>query len=610
MKKLLIFIGIILAVVILTLAGGTLYLLYGDLSRFKPQLENAISDVTGREFRIAGTFDPEVLPVLSLVVEDFSLANADWSETAIQAQVGHLTAKVDPWALWSNTIRIEELQLRDVELLIETGPEQQSNLDFPRVAGTTTTDDPTAPPGTPFTIDLASAGVSKLRVVLRSHAAADTVIALDSLQASTDSAGNLKIAAAAAIDNHRIETKGLVGPLAALLEADAFTVDLAGSVAPETMPQLPYSVASRIAVADTMVHLDELAATIGSSDISGKVTIDNSAAMSLSGELRSRLIDLTEFATGDETPEPVATPPADPPADRILSDAPLDYSPLRKGRIDLTASIGELRTGEQDFTALELDVSLAEGKLSLDNRFAVSGGGSGKGTVQLNSATDPAELTVDMNISSLPIIQLAGSDAPAENVPAADLQVAITASGASPRALAASSNGKVHFDLGAGRLENRLLETVSGDLVARLFDALNPFAKKEPYSKLQCAYFDLQLTDGVGKLQNLVVQSKKLQILGEGTVDLNTEKLSITFNTKPRAGIGISADMFVTPFVRLAGTLAKPTVGLNKSGAALTTGGAIATGGLSILAQNVADRLTAEVDRCKDRNAPPPQQQQ
>lgn len=88
-------------------------------------------------------------------------------------------------------------------------------------------------------------------------------------------------------------------------------------------------------------------------------------------------------------------------------------------------------------------------------------------------------------------------------------------------------------------------------------------------------------------------------IVGGGDIDLKTEMLNIEFNTKPRKGVGISADMFVTPFVKLKGTLANPSVGLNKKGTLLTGGAAIATGGLSLLVKAAFDRATAEADQCE-----------
>ena len=63
--------------------------------------------------------------------------------------------------------------------------------------------------------------------------------------------------------------------------------------------------------------------------------------------------------------------------------------------------------------------------------------------------------------------------------------------------------------------------------------------------------------------------------------------------------MGVSADMFVTPFVKLSGTLAQPTVGLNAKGALLEGGLAVATGGLSFLYKGLMDRATAEADQCE-----------
>ena len=54
--------------------------------------------------------------------------------------------------------------------------------------------------------------------------------------------------------------------------------------------------------------------------------------------------------------------------------------------------------------------------------------------------------------------------------------------------------------------------------------------------------------------------------------------------------------MFVTPFVKLKGTLSSSTVGLDKKGALLAVG----TGGLSVLAQAAADRVSGEKDNCAE----------
>jgi hypothetical protein len=74
--------------------------------------------------------------------------------------------------------------------------------------------------------------------------------------------------------------------------------------------------------------------------------------------------------------------------------------------------------------------------------------------------------------------------------------------------------------------------------------------------------------------------------------------LDIEFNTKPRSGVGITADMFVTPFVKIGGTLTEPGVGMNARGTLMSGGAAALTGGISVLVQGLADRVTGERDQC------------
>jgi hypothetical protein len=108
----------------------------------------------------------------------------------------------------------------------------------------------------------------------------------------------------------------------------------------------------------------------------------------------------------------------------------------------------------------------------------------------------------------------------------------------------------------------------------------------------------LSVTDGIGKLDPVLFETENLQIVGSGDVDFRSEALNIEFNTKPRSGVGITADMLVTPFVMLSGTLAEPGIGLNKTGALLQGGAAVLTGGMSLLVGGLADRAAAEADRC------------
>jgi hypothetical protein len=98
----------------------------------------------------------------------------------------------------------------------------------------------------------------------------------------------------------------------------------------------------------------------------------------------------------------------------------------------------------------------------------------------------------------------------------------------------------------------------------------------------------------------VVLQTDKVTTVAKGKVDLHTEKILFTFNTKLRKGIGISASMVVNPFISVTGTLQKPFVGLDPSAVAVTGTVAVATAGLSLLVKSLSGRYLSSKDPCGD----------
>jgi uncharacterized protein involved in outer membrane biogenesis len=218
----------------------------------------------------------------------------------------------------------------------------------------------------------------------------------------------------------------------------------------------------------------------------------------------------------------------------------------------------------------------------------------------LDISTDEGQYTVlegKGEVDALPLRHLISGDIKDPSlVPPISITLDFTSKGSTPRALASSTNGRVLLTVGTGQNENNLLATVSGDVFAKLFSALNPFSKEDEFTTTDCTILALDITNGMADITGLYSQGDKVKVVGDGNIDLNTEALNIEFNTKPRKGVGVSADMFVTPFVKLKGTLSSPTVGLDKKGALL----AVSTGGLSVLAQAAADRVAGEKDNCAE----------
>ena len=117
--------------------------------------------------------------------------------------------------------------------------------------------------------------------------------------------------------------------------------------------------------------------------------------------------------------------------------------------------------------------------------------------------------------------------------------------------------------------------------------------------KLDCTIARVDIVNGQVTVQPVLVQSEKVTISAQGTIDLQTEKLSIDFNTRPRKGIGVSPGMFTNPFIRLEGTLTSPQIGVGAKGVA-SGALAAATGGATVVAGGVVDRVAGEKDMCSE----------
>jgi len=89
-------------------------------------------------------------------------------------------------------------------------------------------------------------------------------------------------------------------------------------------------------------------------------------------------------------------------------------------------------------------------------------------------------------------------------------------------------------------------------------------------------------------------------LVGTGKVDLETEELNVVWATKPRKGVGISASVITNSSIRLGGTLSDPRITIRPLEALAVTGAAVATGGLSLLAHGLFDRVTAEKKVCRE----------
>jgi hypothetical protein len=267
----------------------------------------------------------------------------------------------------------------------------------------------------------------------------------------------------------------------------------------------------------------------------------------------------------------------------------------------VNVQIDELRTRSLNVRDFEIDALVSEGAVKVENLSFASKRG---GYLSLSAELIPvesggAEFALDVDGKDLVMGFMAKTDEDLQALPLVELRVKLAANGETYREMAGSMDGYLRFVGAAGQVRTGSFTMFTQDFVSELIGAVNPFSKTDPYTSVECAVILLHFDDGVisGK-PAWVQQTDKLRIFANTTIDLKTEKLDGDFKTVPIKGLGISLSSLVNPYIKLTGTLAKPSVILDPGGVLVEGGIAVATAGLSILAKSFKDRFLSDKDPC------------
>ena len=161
------------------------------------------------------------------------------------------------------------------------------------------------------------------------------------------------------------------------------------------------------------------------------------------------------------------------------------------------------------------------------------------------------------------------------------------------------ADGVVSVRQGKGKVQEFIAAVLFRDVVLEALRTINPLRTRETERTLDCAIYGIKIAGGVADLEQVAIQTDQLLLVVSGSVHLGSEKLDLNFRAKPREGIGISLGTLANSLLAVRGTLGEPKITLDAKGSATATGAAVATGGLSLIARGLWDRVSAERSICE-----------
>jgi uncharacterized protein involved in outer membrane biogenesis len=258
-----------------------------------------------------------------------------------------------------------------------------------------------------------------------------------------------------------------------------------------------------------------------------------------------------------------------------------------------------LQVGAMGFNNVILDATLDSGKINLAlmdkaNRL----------NVKLDLIPeDSAWLLKLQNKSKLELGQLIEGEKDLTARSSADvaLDVDLRGKGRSLAEVLASAKGHIDGVVSAGRLSEEATQyLLLGSVLATLLETLSEGKQVKTVSELECAVLHLDVNKGIATgSKGLALRTDRVNVLGGGAVKLSTGEIDLHFKTAQRKGLGIDILGSMDNYIRLKGTLRQPKVALNGEGFLLHGGAAWATGGLSLLYESLATRLTAFSNPCE-----------
>lgn len=365
-----------------------------------------------------------------------------------------------------------------------------------------------------------------------------------------------------------------------------------------TLPEnVPYRITTQLHGSPREFKLDGIAATVGDSELEGNLAIAVGDITGVSGDITSPYMNVSTWTRKDED-----EPPAPPEKKKyVFDDTPVMQITELGVEIDLDIKIDTLDLGDSHIDDLDAKFVLQDKLIEFSPfTFHDTRGALLSGAFKLSSQGATPKLDFNLLAEDFhPLIGAKEGQDPA-TLPSGNFELTMQSTGQTGREIASNLDGKIRVTLGPGKLAPSAHSFLVTDFLEQLIRSLNPFSEKQEYTELECAVAAADIESGLVTLSPIVLHSKRLTIVSEGNIDLSTEKLNITFNSKQRKGLGISASNLVNPFIRVGGTMASPSLELDPASTVVKGGIAVATLGISILANSLADRFLSSKDPCGD----------
>ncbi len=605
----------------------TVYVIFAsyDYNTLKPEISSAFQNATGKELTLGGDVSLKIGLTPTLIVRDVTIQNAPWGSRPELAMIKRLEIKVRFFPLLAHRVDLIRVILIEPELLLETDASGKSNLaiDAPVKDRTAEKKTDTGRWGL-SRITFEEMRIEKGRVTYINHESKKrytATVPVFTAGSTGPFGGPIRIEGKVAYNEESFEITGTVGSIAAFADpALAWPVSLKLSTGDAVLAldgsvndplarrglRLYFSLKSKDpAGLSRLSGLTKLPRLEGPLDISGRIIdtgkdsysisdlkiiegdndLGGSVDLNLAGErpmvkatLSARKLDLRPHI--GKGPDAVKTSTGQ---GKIFSSEPLPFDALGKADAEVTLRASQVLLPEIGLNDVNVGLTLKDETLDVNSLKAFLGKGSVDARLSIKPQGKTVLLTSSVKLHKVDIAYVANIGKAASGVEGnLDADIDIRARGTSVAGLMGSLTGKAVLLMGKGRMHQKFIDLLGSDLPSSVFRLVNPFDKEKPYAAINCFVGAFTVNNGLARATTLVLNTQYMVVVGDGTINLKTERLNLSLRPVPKEGIaaspigklGISASELTRPF-KLGGTLARPRLAIDPTRTAIALGAAV-----------------------------------
>lgn len=330
----------------------------------------------------------------------------------------------------------------------------------------------------------------------------------------------------------------------------------------------------------------------GGSDVAGRINYQSadkqSIAAKLDGSLHSKELNLKALLKEGQKSR------------RILSDSKLDFSGLDSLLTEIELDIDTFRL--RNITVNQLNTRFSS-KAGSNLLTLNSDTNNGKVNFSLGLEQHDAGYVSDfkLNLADMDMPRFISDEPVTKHGGRFDMRVDLSGTGSSIAEIAATANGELVLKAEDRKFNSRKLNLFGQDLFESVVSIVNPFDTDDRKNIIECGVVQFDVVDGIATSeQGIALKTTDFTLLGGGNVRLEDEAIRFVFTSKARKGLSINTNTFAK-LVHVGGTLSKPKTKASAEGLLQTSaavGAAIFSGGVSLLAQGLYDKVKANSDVC------------